>query len=248
MTLVTIRILDGPDRGKKFPLIATPVTVGREEGNLIQLNDLRASRNHLKIHESNDAILMTDLQSTNGTKVNGESVRVWKLLPGDLITVGRSLLLFGSTTDIVDRLAELNGSDLSAAVPMGVDYDEKDFQKKSANHTAHDWTQSSHLLAKEIFGFTGEETELLPLQMLTLPSLPNDLPPLAAAQIEAFLQFIHIRLRHIIASVRAVPAQTDESSSQARITITARQWQNIIDLHAQISTLMSEHPASDKDP
>ena len=94
MALVTIRILDGPERGTAYHQIATPVSVGREEGNYIQLNDERVSRYHLKIYEDSGAILLTDLQSTNGTKVNGEVVQVWRLRPGDMITAGRSVLVF----------------------------------------------------------------------------------------------------------------------------------------------------------
>jgi len=239
MALVTVRILDGPDRGREFHQVATPVTIGREEGNLIQLNDFRVSRNHLKIHESNHAVLMTDLQSTNGTKVNGETVRIWRLLPGDIITVGRSLLLFGSTTDIAERLAALNEADLSVAVPMGTDGEEWDFLSRTLDNKTSNWTQSSKLLAKEIFGSLGGKTELLPLQMLTLSALPKDLSPEQAAQMEAFLQYLHLRLRHLISTVRSVPTSPNESPTNTRITISARQWQNIIDLHARITALIS---------
>ena len=238
MALITVRILDGPDRGKEYHQIATPVTVGREEGNQIQLNDRRVSRNHIKIHESSSAVLMTDLQSTNGTKVNGENVHVWQLLPGDLITVGRSLLLFGSTTDIAERLAALKESDLSAAVHMGTDGDEWDFLNSTLSNTVPKRTQSSQLLAKEIFGNFGGTTAILPLQMLSLPTPPNNLLPQQAAQVEAFLQYLHLRLRHLIATVRTVPVPPNESQTDARITISARQWQNIIDLQARIATLL----------
>ena len=234
MALITVRVLDGPDRGKEFHQIATPVSVGREEGNLIQLNDLRVSRNHAKIHESSNAVLMTDLQSTNGTKVNGELVRVWQLLPGDLITTGQSILLFGSTHEIAQRLATTKEADLSAAVPMGADGDEWDF----LNQTFGNQASGSGLLAKEMFKDLGK-TELLSLHMLPPPTPPKDLPPQQAAQMEAFLQYLHLRLRHLIATIRSVPASPYEVPTNARITISARQWQNIIDLHARISAHMS---------
>ena len=238
MALVTIRILDGPDRGKEFHQIATPVTIGREEGSLIQLNDHRVSRHHLKIHESNSAVLMTDLQSTNGTKVNGELVRVWQLHPGDLVTLGQSILLFGSATEIAERLAFLKGLDLSAAVQMGTGGDESDFLNRTINNAMPSWTQSSHLLAKEIFGDL-EPSELAGLQRLQPPSLPKDMMPHQAAQMEAFLQYMHLRLRHLVSTVRATSQSTNEIPTNARITISASQWQNIIDLHARISTYMS---------
>jgi hypothetical protein len=248
MALVTVRILDGPDRGKDFHQIATPVTIGREEGNLIQLNDHRVSRHHLKIHESGSAVLMTDLQSTNGTKVNGELVRVWQLHPGDLITVGQSILLFGAAAEIAERLATLKGADLSAAVPMGAGEDEFDF----LNQTLDDkmppgGMPSSKLLAKEIFGDM-EMSDLSALQKLLPPFLPTDLTPLQAARIEAFLQYIHLRLRHLVATVRATPPSpsSDEVQTDGKITVSAAQWQNIIDLHTRISSYMCA-PALDND-
>jgi pSer/pThr/pTyr-binding forkhead associated (FHA) protein len=240
MALITVRILDGPDRGKEFHQIATPVTIGREEGNLIQLNDHRVSRNHVKIHESGHAVLMTDLQSTNGTKVNGELVRVWQLQPGDLVTLGQSMLLFGSTVEIAERLASLKGTDLSAAVPMGTDGDELDFLNRTLEERVPSQTQSSQqLLAREIFG-SMEASELQSLQKLQPPPLPKDLLPQQAAQMEAFLQYVHRRLRHLIATVRSAPASPNDVPTNARITLSASQWQNIIDLHAKITVHMSE--------
>jgi predicted component of type VI protein secretion system len=238
MALVTIRILDGPDRGKEFYQVATPVSVGREEGNLIQLNDHRVSRHHLKIHENGDAVLVTDLQSTNGTKINGESVRVWQLHPGDLITLGQSILLFGSATEIAERLSELTLTDLSAAVQMGSGGDESDFLHRMAGNKTTSGMRSSQLLAREIFGDM-EASELLMLHQLPPPVPPKDLPPKQAAQMGAFLQYLHLRLRYLVATIRSMPASSHEVPTNARITISAQQWQNIVDLHARISTYMS---------
>jgi pSer/pThr/pTyr-binding forkhead associated (FHA) protein len=76
MAEITLRVLDGSDRGKVFDELPTPVTIGREEGNSIQLNDERVSRFHLKIQTDRDRVVLTDLQSTNGTKVNGEDIQL----------------------------------------------------------------------------------------------------------------------------------------------------------------------------
>jgi len=238
MALVTIRILDGPDRGKEFYQISTPVTVGREEGNLIQLNDHRVSRHHLKIHENDDVVLITDLQSTNGTKINGETVRVWQLHPGDLITLGQTILLFGSTADIAERLAVIGKQDSAAAVAMGTGGDESDYLNRLIRGEVTGGIRSSCLLGKEIFGDV-DVSELSALQKLLPPPLPQGLSPLQAAQMEAFLQYLHLRLRYLVATVRTPPAQPHEVTSNARVTISAQQWQNIVDLHARISACMT---------
>ena len=107
MAHLTLRVLHGADRGKVYDGIATPVTIGREEGNTIQLNDERISRYHLKLQHDNDKIVLTDLESTNGTKVNGEEIQVRIVRDGDIIALGRSVLLVGSHSDIERRIAEI---------------------------------------------------------------------------------------------------------------------------------------------
>ena len=64
MALLTLRVLDGADRGRTFQGLTTPVSVGREEGNSIQLNDERVSRFHLKIQEDQHQFVLTDQDVT----------------------------------------------------------------------------------------------------------------------------------------------------------------------------------------
>jgi|688.fasta_scaffold02198_6 predicted component of type VI protein secretion system len=93
---ITLRVLQGADRGRVFRTLATPVTIGREEGNLVQLNDERISRFHVKIQEDDGRLVVTDLDSTNGTKVNGQVCSLKILRNGDTIAVGRTVLLVRS--------------------------------------------------------------------------------------------------------------------------------------------------------
>ena len=110
MATITLRVLDGADRGKVYENIEVPVTIGREEGNTIQLNDERISRFHLKIQKDHDDLVLTDLESTNGSKVNNEDVQLRILRHGDLITVGRSTLIFGTRVEINERLERLSAA------------------------------------------------------------------------------------------------------------------------------------------
>jgi pSer/pThr/pTyr-binding forkhead associated (FHA) protein len=90
MSKLTLRVVQGADRGKVFSELRAPITIGREEGNAIQLNDERISRFHCKIQEDNDHLVLTDLESTNGTRVNGQDCQLRILRYGDIIAVGRS--------------------------------------------------------------------------------------------------------------------------------------------------------------
>ncbi len=121
MTRITLRILDGANRGEVYDDILLPVTIGREEGNSIQLNDERVSRVHLRIQQDHDDLVLTDLDSTNGSRVNNEEVQLKLLRYGDLITVGRSTLVYGSREQIQQRLKENSGR---RATSGGMDKDE----------------------------------------------------------------------------------------------------------------------------
>src|SRR5947207_15037690 len=107
MKNVTFQILEGVDKGRVFRDLAIPVTIGREEGNLLRLNDERVSRYHAKVQFDNGEIILTDLESTNGTRVNNTVVQIRRLKPGDRISIGRSQLLFSSDEEIRTRQAQL---------------------------------------------------------------------------------------------------------------------------------------------
>jgi len=213
MATITLRILDGADRGKAFENISTPVTIGREEGNSIQLNDERISRFHLKIQEDQEKLVLTDLQSTNGTKVNGESIQLWILRYGDVISVGRSMLLFGSRDEIAQRLAMLRGVDLSQGVGLDIDDGE-------------DGTPSV-ALEDELHWGDAEDARAI-LHTLMPPELPSPLEPGVAAQLSELLLFFHLRLRGLIQTVRC-------SSRSDHVRLEQRQWQNLVDLQARLA-------------
>src|SRR5262245_37753367 len=117
MPVVTFQVLEGVDKGRVFRDLKTPVTIGREEGNVLRLNDERVSRFHAKVQFDNEEIILTDLESTNGTRVNGNVVQIRRLRPGDRVGLGRSVLLFGSEQEIRDRAEALES--LSTASPGG---------------------------------------------------------------------------------------------------------------------------------
>src|SRR6516162_3345144 len=100
MANITIQVLEGFERGKIFAELVTPVTIGREEDNTIQLNDERVSRFHVKIQEDAGNLILTDLESTNGTRINGHPVQMRVLQFGDQLSIGRSILVYGSAGEI----------------------------------------------------------------------------------------------------------------------------------------------------
>lgn len=68
--------------------------VGREPECDLRLRDLSVSGRHLEIGLRPEGATITDLMSTNGTRVNGKRVRTARLRDGDVISVGRTRLGF----------------------------------------------------------------------------------------------------------------------------------------------------------
>ncbi len=63
-------------------------TVGRDPGAGMPLDDESVSRMHARIDREGDALIVTDLKSSNGTSVNGENILRAGLRPGDLVAFG----------------------------------------------------------------------------------------------------------------------------------------------------------------
>jgi predicted component of type VI protein secretion system len=104
---VTFQIVEGIDKGRVYRDLPMPVSIGREEGNVLRLNDERVSRFHAKVQLDGSDVILTDLESTNGLRVNGDPVQIRRLQPGDRVGIGRSVLLFGTPEDIRARVAQL---------------------------------------------------------------------------------------------------------------------------------------------
>jgi pSer/pThr/pTyr-binding forkhead associated (FHA) protein len=213
MALLTLRVIDGADRGRIFADAPTPLTIGREEGNPIQLNDERISRFHLKIQEDQHKIVLTDLQSTNGTKVNGEPAQLWVLRPGDVITVGRTVLIYGSREEIAARLAALREGRIPDGVTLGADEYE---EAPSAAALDFELNFPDAADAKDV------------LHTLTPPELPDGLSTGQAAQVAEMLLYFSLRLRGLIQSV-------ESKGRSERVTLEQRQWQNLLDLQDRVA-------------
>jgi hypothetical protein len=89
---VVLDVVDGPDRGLRYPLRSSGITLGRDEGDL-RLQDPRVSRRHAVVEVYGAAfVVIKDLTSTNGTFVNGRMIAYSRLSDGDEIRLGDSRL------------------------------------------------------------------------------------------------------------------------------------------------------------
>lgn len=95
-TKPTLLVIQGVDLGTRFKLGTETAGVGRGVRNEVRILDTEASRQHAQISFTNDSYIITDLNSSNGTLLNGKPIESSKLKNGDHIQIGRSQLLFTS--------------------------------------------------------------------------------------------------------------------------------------------------------
>jgi pSer/pThr/pTyr-binding forkhead associated (FHA) protein len=82
-----------PD-GARIVLGSEPIVIGRLPECAVVLGDPNVSRRHAEIRRHGSEVVVVDLQSTNGTRVNGIPVREQLLADGDEVSVGTTVLRF----------------------------------------------------------------------------------------------------------------------------------------------------------
>ena len=85
-----MRIVEGPNIGVGFCLLADLISIGRDESCDVSLDDEKASRRHVELLWKGNKYYAKDLESANGVLVNGKLVKGAFLEPGDLLLVGTS--------------------------------------------------------------------------------------------------------------------------------------------------------------
>jgi DNA-binding Lrp family transcriptional regulator len=76
------------DDGRSFAIGDQPLIIGRSPDVDVVLNDTNVSRRHAEVWRTSEGVAIRDLQSTNGTYVNGHRISAVSLSPRDDITVG----------------------------------------------------------------------------------------------------------------------------------------------------------------
>src|SRR3954469_21912285 len=75
------------DEGPDIPLDRTMVVVGRHPQCDARLDSLRVSRHHCCMTQDSGEVVVRDLGSTNGVRINGQRVEVGRLRPGDELSI-----------------------------------------------------------------------------------------------------------------------------------------------------------------
>ena len=120
----SLYVIQGRNRGARYDLAVHEgaITIGRESGNFVQLDDNEVSRRHAEIRRIEGRFVVGDLKSSNGTFVNNRKVERAELSSGDQIQIGRTVMVYSKDHDderaigLVDIVAPANGADGSRIV------------------------------------------------------------------------------------------------------------------------------------
>ena len=218
MARITLQLIEGLERGRIFSDLPTPVTLGREDENTIRLNDERVSRFHAKIQEDGGRVILTDLDSTNGTRVNGHPVQMRVLQIGDHLSIGRCLLVYGSRHEIAreirDRAERFRDrlEDRDQTVPSPE-------ESTGAPLSSHAHPQSPD--------------ELFPHGP---PDPPADLRAFQRAELSDFLAYAHEQIRTTIQSAVSVPLHAEGEDELMHVSWEA--WQRLLGLEMDLATYL----------
>jgi transcriptional regulator with GAF, ATPase, and Fis domain len=94
-----IQVAAGPLANSTYFLTEAEIRIGRDLSNSLAISDLSLSRRHCVLAREQDGYRLRDLDSRNGTFVNGRAVSEKQLDHGDQISVGESVLVFLAKED-----------------------------------------------------------------------------------------------------------------------------------------------------
>ena len=120
-------VLAGSDVGKMFRLSAGETVLGRSGHADIRLDDDSISRLHAKLRLSGQTIVIEDLNSSNGTLVNGARVGQHVLCDGDKIRLGETTILKFTFHDRLDESFQMKMYNAALRDPLPKLYNKKYF-------------------------------------------------------------------------------------------------------------------------
>jgi len=110
--VATLHVLQGPDKGRTYLAADEPQVIGRSSDQ-IPLSDHGVSRRHAELRPTRDGWVIRDLDSSNGTYVNGQRILTpTPLRHGDQVRVGASLLVFTGQEAPAEKLGRERYRDL----------------------------------------------------------------------------------------------------------------------------------------
>jgi Inner membrane component of T3SS, cytoplasmic domain len=84
---ISLKVLEGHEKGTIYPMLKPRITIGRANSDVI-INDMLSSRIHCAVEVSDQTVLLRDLESTNGTLIEGAPIKTALLQNGSVFQIG----------------------------------------------------------------------------------------------------------------------------------------------------------------
>ncbi len=236
MASISLQVIQGLERGEYFSNLKVPLTIGREDDNAVQLNDERISRCHLKIQADQGRIILTDLESTNGTRVNGLPVQMTVLRPGDLVSLGRCVLLYGSHEEIQEYC---NRQYIKSIESQCLDQTSNTASGFEGNESDSPNPETCDIETLGLFDEHGHPALSFPSGC---PPIPHSDSLATRSEIADLINYLHSRILQVLESrglnTSQNDAQRDESSNCA--SIPWQNWFKLLDLESELAKYLKE--------
>src|SRR3954471_9099068 len=107
--------------GRSHELKAEKTTIGRVEDNIFQIPDPSVSSHHCEVILKGNEVLIHDLDSTNGTFINGQQITEAPLKPSQILRLGQvEVRLEGDQA--ASAAAQKRTLDHTQVVPQGIKF------------------------------------------------------------------------------------------------------------------------------
>jgi pSer/pThr/pTyr-binding forkhead associated (FHA) protein len=126
-----LKLIIEDDEGRKtvVPFVRDEITIGRQEGNTIRLTERNVSRRHARLMRNNGHVLIEDLGSYNGIRINGDRISGQvQVADGDLIQIG--------DYDLALQAEEQAGATVPLEAPAGATAPTRKLQESAATMPA----------------------------------------------------------------------------------------------------------------
>ena len=140
--------LEGENTGSEIKVDSSrEFIIGRSEACDIYIGEKKVSRKHANIHADHDGLILEDLESTNGTFVDGKKITSVKLKDGDTVRIGmtvfkvsliegRALSSEGELVSDFKKDPKMTIENPSVEIPLPADEEEKPFDIMSSDDEA----------------------------------------------------------------------------------------------------------------
>lgn len=169
-------VIHAPDRTWELLLVDDAYSIGRTAGNDLVLDYQKISRNHASIERKGRDFILRDLNSTNGTRVDGNRIEQHRLQNGDTFQIGPTQIVFKSGFT-AEEMTVAEGLDLRGTAGLSpVIFVPGTMGSQLWLGSEQVWPNVSYLLKHpEVFRYTEGDTRLQPKgilnEMVIVPNL-----------------------------------------------------------------------------